>query len=84
MKVGDVMASERLIQVKARLAAYYEAELAVLSGQAYTIGSRSLTRANLVEIKKAIDELEKLVVEIESADNGKGRRYAFRITPRDL
>lgn len=78
------MASERLTQAKARLAAYYDAELAVLTGQAYTIGSRSLTRANLQEIRKAIEDLEKLVGEIEAIDIGKGRRHTFRITPRDL
>lgn len=40
-----------------RLKAYYEAEQAVLSGQSYTIGNRTLTRANLSEIRKAIDDL---------------------------
>lgn len=41
----------------ARLKAYYEAEQAVLSGQSYTIGNRTLTRANLSEIRRAIDDL---------------------------
>ena len=40
-----------------RLKAYYEAEQAVLSGQSYTIGNRTLTRANLSEIRRAIDDL---------------------------
>lgn len=42
---------------KQRLKAYYEAEQAVLSGQSYTIGNRTLTRANLSEIRRAIDDL---------------------------
>lgn len=40
-----------------RLAQYLEAERAVLSGQSYTIGNRTLTRASLAEIRKAIDSL---------------------------
>ena len=40
-----------------RLAMYREAEKRVMTGQSYTIGNRSLTRANLAEIRKAIDDL---------------------------
>ena len=40
-----------------RLAMYLEAEKKVMTGQSYTIGNRSLTRANLAEIRKAIDDL---------------------------
>lgn len=40
-----------------RLRKYLEAEQAVLSGQSYTIGNRALTRANLAEIRAAIDDL---------------------------
>lgn len=78
------MASERLEKAKERLKTYYEAELAVLSGQAYTIGSRSLTRANLKDIKDSIKYLENLVDELESAAAGKGRRKVFGIIPRDI
>lgn len=78
------MAGERLTKTRSRLSAYYESELAVLSGQAYTMGSRSLTRANLAEIRSAIKELEQQVRELESIAAGGGRRKAYRITPRDL
>jgi hypothetical protein len=78
------MESEQFKIAKARLMAYYEAEMAVLTGQSYTIGTRSLTRANLSEIRKAILELEKRVEELKSLGAGKGRRKAYRITPRDL
>lgn len=40
-----------------RLKEYYAAEKAVLSGQSYTIGNRTLTRANLATIRDAIDDL---------------------------
>lgn len=78
------MINERLLKAKERLDAYYEAELAVLSGQAYTIGTRSLTRVNLAWIRTQIDNLENQVEELQSQADGKGRRKAFRITPRDL
>jgi benzoyl-CoA reductase/2-hydroxyglutaryl-CoA dehydratase subunit BcrC/BadD/HgdB len=76
--------SDRLEKAKARLDAYYEAELAVLAGQEYKIGSRSLTRADLGEIKNAIRDLENLIEELEAQVNGQGRRRAYRITLRDL
>lgn len=78
------MANERLEKAKERLSTYYEAELAVLSGQAYSIGSRSLTRANLKEINSTIKYLENLVDELESSAAGKGRRKVFGVIPRDI
>ena len=75
---------ERLEKAKQRLEAYYEAEMAVLAGQEYKIGTRSLTRANLEEIRAAIDSLEKQVDQLTTAVDGKGRRKAYRITARDL
>jgi hypothetical protein len=78
------LASERLIKAQERLNAYYAAELAVLSGQEYKLGSRSLVRADLAEIRKSISDLENFVDELKSVDNGTGKRRAFRITPRDL
>jgi len=78
------MPSERLTKAKLRLEAYYEAELAVLSGQEYQIGSRVMRRADLSEIRKAIKELENQVNELAAADSGNGHRKSYRITPRDL
>lgn len=40
-----------------RLQMYLDAERAVLSGQSYTIGNRTLTRASLATIRAAIDDL---------------------------
>lgn len=78
------MPSERLIKAKQRLDAYYEAELAVLSGQEYRLGSRLLRRADLAEIRQAIKDLELQVSQLEAIDAGKGPRRAIRITPRDV
>ncbi len=63
-----------------RLNAYYNAEMAVLTGQSYQIGTKRLTRADLSEIRKAIGELE---TEISNEENG-GKRKVFRGLPRDL
>ncbi len=63
-----------------RLKRYVEAEIAVLSGQSYTIGGRTLTRANLSEIRKAIDDLEAAgaVLEgYEDTNSGRTKRVVF-------
>ena len=76
--------SERLTRAKDRLNAYYDAELKVLDGQEYRMGTRSLTRADLGEIRRSITNLESLVDEIESQAAGKGRRKVIGIIPRDI
>ncbi|MBR1421361.1 MAG: hypothetical protein IJ575_09965 [Selenomonadaceae bacterium] len=40
-----------------RLKQYIEAEEMILSGQSYQIGDRRLTRANISEVRKMIDNL---------------------------
>lgn len=51
---------------KERLALYMEAEAKVLSGQSYTIGGRSLTRAQLSEIRSGITYWTGLVDRLET------------------
>lgn len=48
------MAGITLAQAETQLAAWLAADTAVASGQSYTIGSRSLTRANAKEIRENI------------------------------
>lgn len=48
------MAGLTQAQAETQLAAYLEAETKVLQNQAYTIGSRSYTRADLAEIREGI------------------------------
>jgi hypothetical protein len=62
------------------LDAWYNAELAVSTGQSYSIGSRSLTRANLAEIREQIKYWEGKVNQLK----GNKRRKARRFVPRDL
>ena len=75
----------RLETYKTRLELYYKAEAAILEGaQSYTIGSRTLTRADLAEIRKMITTLEAGVDELESLTSGGSRRKCIRIIPRDV
>lgn len=75
---------DRLNHAKDRLNAYYEAEIKVLAGQSYQIGSQRMTRADLAEIREAIAGLENLVDELEALAIGKGRRKVFGVIPRDM
>lgn len=63
-----------------RLEMYLEAERAVLSGQSYTIGNRTLTRASLAEIRKAIDALidgGATIDGVEVSNTGRSKRVLF-------
>lgn len=78
------MSTDRLQLTKDRLAAYYAAELAVLSGQEYRIGTRSLRRADLPEVRKAINALEAQVQQLEDAASGNTANRAKRVVLRDI
>ena len=65
-----------------RLRSYYMAEMAVLSGQSYTIGNRTLTRANLAEIRSAIDDLLAAGASLDDSVENRARR-SFRIVFHD-
>lgn len=78
------MASTRLTMTKERLNQYYDAEKAILAGQEYKIGTRSLKRADLKVVQDMIKELEQLVDELTKKETTGASRKSFRITPRDL
>ena len=69
-----------LERARKHLDAWYNAELAVSTGQSYSIGPRSLTRANLQEIRKQILYWEDKVKMLK----GTKRRRSKRFVPRDL
>lgn len=62
-----------LIILKNRLEMYLEAERKILSGQEYEIGNRRLRRADLKEVRAAIEDLAD---EIEMLESPQGRRKA--------
>ena len=64
--------------IEQRLNMYYEAEIAILTSQSYSIGTRTLTKANLAEVRQAIKELEAKLARL----NGAGRRVR-RVIPID-
>lgn len=78
------MAGITLETAKRHLDTWLEAELAVTNAQSYTIGSRTMTKANLSEIRKMIDYWNGKVVALENVQKNGGRNRAYRAVPRDL
>lgn len=74
----------RLEIAKKHLDAWLAAELEVTTHQSYTIGSRSLTKANLSEIRKQIEYWQNEVDRLENIEKRGGRNRVFRAVPRDL
>ena len=72
--------NEKLERTEARLALYYKAEKAILTGQEYTMGSKRLRRADLEDVQSMIEMLEK---EVESLKQG-GRNKVIRAVPLDM
>lgn len=66
------------------LDAWLEAELEVTTHQSYKIASRSLTKANLAEIRKQIEYWQNRVDLLESIEKRGGRNRVYRAVPRDL
>lgn len=69
---------------KKHLDAWLTAELEVTTHQSYTIGSRSLTKANLSEIRQQIEYWGNQVARLENIEKRGGRNRVFRAVPRDL
>ena len=76
---------EKLERKKIRLEMYYKAAEATVGGaQSYSLGSRNLTRANLSEIRKMIDQLEDEIDQLAAKVSGRKPRKAFAVVPRDF
>ena len=78
------MAGITLKIAQKHLNAWLEAELAGTTNQSYTIGSRSLTRADLSDIREQIVFWESKVAQLENQQKRGGRNRIIRIVPRDL
>lgn len=75
---------KKLDRINERLDLYLEAEKKILDGaQSYTIGSRSLTRADLASVRSMIETLEEKADELESVIDGGSKRKAIGVVPRD-
>lgn len=66
------------------LNAWLDAEIAVTNGQSYSIGSKSLDRANLYQIREQIKYWRNEVAKANNITKKKGRNRVFRAVPRDL
>nr|DAS87564.1 MAG TPA: head to tail adaptor [Caudoviricetes sp.] len=76
-----VMSNTVLEIKKNRLKRYYEAEEKVLNSQSYTLGSKTLTRADLTSIQNMIKKLEGEISSLEQY--GTTKRRSVRIVPVD-
>ncbi len=81
-----------MVELKARLAFRREAltklrkaYLALVDGgvKSYTIDDRALTRFDLPDLKREIEDAEKAVDELTAQLSGKKPRRAFAVLPRD-
>jgi hypothetical protein len=78
------MAGITLETAQKHLDAWLEAEMQVTNAQSYTIGSRTLTKANLTEIRNAIEYWQQKVTMLENLKKNNGRSRVKRFVPRDL
>lgn len=69
-----------IYEAKEHLQAWLDADLALATGKEYRIGSRSLTRANVQEVKERINFWRNEVARLEN----RPRRRAYRVIPRDV
>ena len=68
-------------EARTTLRMWIEAERAVATGQSYRIGTRSLTRANLADIRESIQFWRREIAKLEAKHTG---ARVFRAVPRDL
>lgn len=78
------MAGITMETAQKHLDVWLEAEMAVATGQSYVIGSRTLTRANLTEIRNTIDYWNSKIAAMENQRKTGGRNRVRRVVPRDL
>lgn len=75
------MAGITLAQAEAQLAAWLAADEAVSKGQAYSVGSRSVTRADAAAITEKINFWDRKVQQLQGGSGGGSRvRHGVLIT----
>lgn len=67
-----------------KLETWLEAEEAIATGQSYQIGSRSLTRADLEQVREEMEYWAGKLAEAENADASGGRNRVYHFVPRDV
>ncbi len=74
------MSAISLDTAKKKLETWLEAEEALSSSQSYTVGTLTLTRADLGQVRKNIEFWEKKVTELERRG---GRNRIYNVIPMD-
>lgn len=69
---------------KKKLETWLAAEEAIATGQRYQIDDRSLTRADLYDVRKEIEFWEGKLAVAEAEERNGGRNRMFRFVPRDV
>lgn len=65
------------------LAGWLEAESHVQAGQSYSIDGKTVTKANLSEIRNSVKYWEGKVTQIKRKQKGKGRARISQVVPMD-
>ena len=74
--------SKELCQQK--LKTWLAAEESIATGQSYQIGNRTLTRANLKQVREQMEYWAAKLAEAEKEEKSGGRNRAYRAVFRDL
>ncbi|MBP0983083.1 MAG: hypothetical protein J6A19_05090 [Oscillospiraceae bacterium] len=74
------MSAISLDTAKKKLETWLEAEEALSTSQSYTVGTLTLTRADLGQVRKNIEFWEKKVTELERRG---GRNRIYNVIPMD-
>lgn len=70
----------KINRLETRLSQYINAETAIMNhAQSYSIGDRTLTRANLKNIQETIEKIENELISL----GGGGKVRVQRVVPRD-
>ncbi len=67
-----------------RLKLWTDAEAAIATGQRYQIEGRSLTRADLYDVRKEMEYWAGKLAEAENEEQHGGRNRVFHFVPRDV
>lgn len=62
---------------------WLEAEEEIALDQAYSIGSQSLTRADLGKVAQRLEYWRNRIAALEKLEKGKGRSRIYRVIPRE-
>ena len=67
-----------------KLNTWLKAEEKVATGQEYQIGTRTLTRADLKEIRNEMEYWGGKLAEADAEEKARGRNRLYRFVPRDV